>query len=312
MKNYILHIVILLLISNTGLISQDLIIYIDGDELETKVLKIGKDEVVYKKYNNLKGPEYTEDISNIFMIKYEGGSKDIFNQNSRRNKKELEDNDDIILRAGTNIQIYLANKISSKNLRNGDIIPFYVKQNITSYEGHVIIAANTYVEGRVTNAEKAEAGGVQGELDLMVNSITAVNGSSIPVFLNLNNEGEDKGDEAIGVGLFLFWPALFMKGGEAEMDAGSIVIVQTTQDTKFNLSELKKMNEKVIINTPSNIDKNNVIIKNNKQEKSNQENPCGKKPEEPFNRFNKYQFELTKEYKTYKRKLFEWEQCMGK
>ena len=42
-----------------------------------------------KKYNNLKGPEYTEDISNIFMIKYEGGSKDIFNQNSRRNKKEL-------------------------------------------------------------------------------------------------------------------------------------------------------------------------------------------------------------------------------
>ena len=302
---------ILLLIfnSNTFLKSQDIIIYKDGTELETKVLKVGKTEITYKKYSNLSGPEYTEEKNNIFMIKYEGGSKDVFN-NSKTSKEESTKKNDITLRAGTNIQIYLGNKISSKNLSNGDIIPFYVKQNVSSYDGHLIISANTYVECRVTNAEKAEAGGVQGELDLMVNSITAVDGSSIPVFLSLNNEGEDKADEAMGVGLFLFWPALFMKGGEAEMEAGKIVLVQTTQEMRFNANELisgskNNQNTNIIIsNEDENIIYNEIIDKKN-------ENPCGEKPKEPINTFNKYQFKSSKIYKSYQKELSVWKNCVG-
>jgi hypothetical protein len=57
---------------------QDIIIYKDGSEIQAKVLKINTDEIVYKKYSNLNGPDYNESKSTIFMIKYEGGDKDIF------------------------------------------------------------------------------------------------------------------------------------------------------------------------------------------------------------------------------------------
>ena len=39
---------------------------LDGTEIESKVLKIGKTEIIYKKHSNLNGPEYTEEINNIF------------------------------------------------------------------------------------------------------------------------------------------------------------------------------------------------------------------------------------------------------
>tara|TARA_B110000263_G_C15221488_1_gene470203 strand:- start:565 stop:1125 length:561 start_codon:yes stop_codon:yes gene_type:complete len=65
--------------------SQDLFIYKDGSELKVKVLRVNEFDVNYKKQSNLNGPEYTETISNLFMIKYKNGSKDIFN-NQRNNK----------------------------------------------------------------------------------------------------------------------------------------------------------------------------------------------------------------------------------
>ena len=84
MKNLIL-ILLTTFIFNTMIISQDIIIYKDGTELESKVLKVGKTEITYKKYSNLSGPEYTEEKNNIFMIKYENGSKDIFKNNTENN-----------------------------------------------------------------------------------------------------------------------------------------------------------------------------------------------------------------------------------
>ncbi len=68
--------------------AQDIIIYKDGNEQQAKVLKIGANEIVFKKYNNLNGPEYTKSKSNIFMIRYEDGSKDLFEDTPNTNNKE--------------------------------------------------------------------------------------------------------------------------------------------------------------------------------------------------------------------------------
>jgi hypothetical protein len=73
--------------------AQDIIIYNDGSEKQAKVLKINAEDIVYKKFENLKGPEYTEAKTNIFMIKYEGGDKDMFdNTQSLRTNQEIENN----------------------------------------------------------------------------------------------------------------------------------------------------------------------------------------------------------------------------
>jgi hypothetical protein len=59
--------------------AQDVIVKKDGSELQAKVTKVSKTEVEYKKFDNLEGPVYTLDLAQIFMIKYENGSKDVFN-----------------------------------------------------------------------------------------------------------------------------------------------------------------------------------------------------------------------------------------
>ena len=59
--------------------SQDLIIKKNGDNIKCKVIEISLTEVKYKKFENIDGPIYTLLSKEIESIKYENGTKDIFN-----------------------------------------------------------------------------------------------------------------------------------------------------------------------------------------------------------------------------------------
>jgi hypothetical protein len=65
-------------ICNSALFAQDIITLKNGEEIKAKVQEIGLDNVKYKKYENQAGPTYTLMKSDIFMIKYENGDKDVF------------------------------------------------------------------------------------------------------------------------------------------------------------------------------------------------------------------------------------------
>lgn len=58
--------------------SQDILILKTGDEQPVKVLEVGINEIKYKKFDNLEGPVYTILKSDVFMIKYKNGGKDVF------------------------------------------------------------------------------------------------------------------------------------------------------------------------------------------------------------------------------------------
>jgi hypothetical protein len=59
-------------------LAQDIIMLKNGDEIKASVQEVGIADVKYKKHENLNGPTYTLLKSEIFMIKYENGEKDIF------------------------------------------------------------------------------------------------------------------------------------------------------------------------------------------------------------------------------------------
>jgi len=59
--------------------AQDVIILKTGDEIKSKVLEITPDLVKYKKWENHEGPAYSVYKSDVFMIKYANGTKDVFN-----------------------------------------------------------------------------------------------------------------------------------------------------------------------------------------------------------------------------------------
>jgi hypothetical protein len=58
--------------------AQDQIVKTNGDEIFGKVIRVNPAEIVYKKKDNMDGPEYSELKSNILFIKYENGTKEIF------------------------------------------------------------------------------------------------------------------------------------------------------------------------------------------------------------------------------------------
>lgn len=49
----------------------------NGDEVKAKVTEVGTNEIKYKKFDNPDGPVYSATKSDVFMIKYENGTKDI-------------------------------------------------------------------------------------------------------------------------------------------------------------------------------------------------------------------------------------------
>jgi hypothetical protein len=61
-----------------ALYAQDVIVKVNGDEIQSKVVEVSTTEVKYKKFNNLEGPTYTIEKKEIFMIKYANGEKEVF------------------------------------------------------------------------------------------------------------------------------------------------------------------------------------------------------------------------------------------
>jgi len=63
--------------------SQDLITKKTGEDIKVKVTEITNSEVKYHKFDDLTGPVYSINKSEILLIKYENGTKDIFTNSNQ-------------------------------------------------------------------------------------------------------------------------------------------------------------------------------------------------------------------------------------
>ena len=58
--------------------AQDVILKMTGEEINAIIIEVSADEVKYKRFDNELGPIYVTAKSDIFMIKYENGEKNVF------------------------------------------------------------------------------------------------------------------------------------------------------------------------------------------------------------------------------------------
>lgn len=72
--------IVICFVGGLALFAQDIIIMKNGDEIQSTVLEVGLNAIKYKKIDNPNGPTYMLENSEIFMIKYENGSKDVFSE----------------------------------------------------------------------------------------------------------------------------------------------------------------------------------------------------------------------------------------
>lgn len=69
---------LLLTLSSFNLKAQDIITTKKGEDIQSKVMEINLSELKYKNFNNLNGPLISILKSDVLMIRYENGTKDIF------------------------------------------------------------------------------------------------------------------------------------------------------------------------------------------------------------------------------------------
>jgi hypothetical protein len=64
----------------TNAFAQDIITKKIDETIIAKVLEVSKKEIKYKKFDNLDGPTFTIDITDITSIQYQNGTKDVFDR----------------------------------------------------------------------------------------------------------------------------------------------------------------------------------------------------------------------------------------
>jgi len=113
--------------------AQDVIILKNGDDIQAIVQEIGENEIKYKKFDNANGPVYTMKKSEIFMIRYPNGSKDVFTDVSTTTPVE------------TNIQ----DNVSATAENKGN--PYKFRMYIGTGSGHSYGLVGTSLEARFNN-----------------------------------------------------------------------------------------------------------------------------------------------------------------
>lgn len=87
MKNIL--VLFILVFTTISSFAQDIITKKNGDEIQAKVLTVNNKEISYLKWNNQNGPTYTIAIDEVFMIKYENGEKDVFNEAIQQHQQSV-------------------------------------------------------------------------------------------------------------------------------------------------------------------------------------------------------------------------------
>lgn len=92
----------LVLFGTCMVFAQDIIVKINADEIEAKVVNVNDKEITYYKWENQDGPTYAISISNVLFIRYANGQKDVFSTTIENNREETKNanNASFIFRSG--------------------------------------------------------------------------------------------------------------------------------------------------------------------------------------------------------------------
>ncbi|MDR0811660.1 MAG: hypothetical protein LBN23_05250 [Paludibacter sp.] len=204
------------------LFAQDVITLKNANDIQALVQEIGTDEVKYKKFDNPNGQTYVIKKSEIFMIKYANGSKDVFadtpttpapiSTSEQTDKQNSQSKNEVLYYQGGNVYDKFDNKLSKNEIRNR-------MRNVPE-------ALSIYNEGLYT----IRNGNVFGIIGL---GCVAGGGALLLVgLLNLDADGPTAvyiGLGAIGVGIAFNIPMVVLKNAgfrkiDAAVDAYNIGI----------------------------------------------------------------------------------------
>lgn len=140
----------------------------------------------------------------------------------------------LILEKGTVIVLEFAQSLSSQMNRTGEEVHYRVVEDM-KVDGVVVIAAGADAFGEVVHARPAKGWGKSGKLEVSVEKVTAVDGSTVKLAASFEDSKSWSGAKTI-VGVAAFG-ALFgggMKGKKVNINEGHKLEVFIAEDTEIN------------------------------------------------------------------------------
>lgn len=136
---------------------------------------------------------------------------------------------DVTIKSGTQVPLELQGTISSKNVSNGSIINFKCTRDIKVGDD-IVIRSGEMAKGQVTRVKKNGILGKNGEIEVRVTSIAAVDGTE--VYLSSSSLYDDGKDNLV-LSLFL---CFLIKGGSAEIPAGTQCLASVSGDAVVTIN----------------------------------------------------------------------------
>jgi hypothetical protein len=128
----------------------------------------------------------------------------------------------ITIPTGATLQLSLMETISSDKATVGQNVKFIVMNNLI-IKKEVVIAGSSIAIGQIVTVEENGMFGKPGTIGIMLKSVNAVDGTNVPISASRVIKGDDKTTEALVVTLILCIFGLFIRGGDAEMQAGNLI-----------------------------------------------------------------------------------------
>jgi hypothetical protein len=144
---------------------------------------------------------------------------------------------EVVLPAGTPVNVVTTQAITSKTAKLNDVINFKVDEDLI-VNGQVVIRKGTQAVGSVMHATKGGYMGKSGKLGIQVESTQTADDAPVKLRAAKGDEGDDETNKAAV--LTMISPlGLFKRGGEAKIEEGTLVTVYTAEEKRFRVEDGK-------------------------------------------------------------------------
>lgn len=153
---------------------------------------------------------------------------------------------DLILPAGTPLELVLVEEIYSQRNDVGDEILFLLKEDLVLM-GQTYLVKDTPVLGRITKAKAGKSWGRSGSLEIEIFSIAPPYGMPIPLSEEYGkSQGSKTGKTILGIWAFGILGGGAIKGKKITIDAGTELTMFTSIEGKIaniSLDEMRQMTD---------------------------------------------------------------------
>lgn len=138
------------------------------------------------------------------------------------------------LPAGTRVYLSLEETVSSA--RGGDDVGTILRCRVwrdVEEGGVTFIKGGAPATCRVDKVSRRNIGGFEGKVSVAGVDTRSVDDQEVTLSGGYNKSGSDNKAVVLTVGILLFWPALFIPGGNAELPPGTVFDTYTVNDLKL-------------------------------------------------------------------------------